>query len=75
MESNEIKLSYEACVEELKVAKRELHAYQQEIESLKHENKVLRSVNDGKDNTIREISAARDAYRDCILIAVGKRKR
>ena len=75
MESNEIKLSYEACVEEPKVAKRELHAYQQENEFLKRENEALRTVIDNRTKAIEVLTSTRDAYRDCISIMAGKWKR
>lgn len=75
MESNEIKLSYEACVEELKIAQRNLIAYQNENESLKRENENLRGVIEERNHTIDLRNSTLSAYKECFkILAKGKKR-
>ena len=75
MESNEIKLSYEACVEELKIAQRNLIAYQNENESLKRENENLHGVIRDRNHTIDRMNSMLSAYKECFTILAKGKKR
>lgn len=75
MENTEIKLSYEACVAELKIAHSEILSYQSENESLKKENEKLRAIIHRHEDKEYGLKCEIDAYTHCIRIMAGSKRK
>lgn len=61
--------------EELKNTQSNLLAYKAEAESLKHEREALKITIAELKNTIDRMNSTISAYRECMMIVAGKKKR